>query len=356
RSLVESVKDYAILMLDRDGHVVNWNVGAERMTGYTAPEIVRQHVSRLYPGEDIQRETPAQELSRAAAEGRFEAEGWRVRKDGSRFWANAILTPLRDDLGLLWGFSNVTRDITERKRAEEQIATSLKEKEVLLKELHHRVKNNLQVICSLLNLQSESIHDRRVLELLAASQNRVRSMALIHEQLYQSPNLATIDFAEYIRRLALNSFRSYGADADTVSMALKPDEEVMGIDTAVPCGLIINELISNSLKHAFPPGREGEILVDLRSRPDTTCELVVIHPDLVLMDIRLRGRIDGVSAAQELGGRLAIPVVYLTSYADDETLHRAKLTEPFGYIVKPFEKKDLHATIEMALYRHQTQM
>ena len=275
RSLVESVKDYAILMLDRDGHVVNWNVGAERMTGYTAPEIVRQHVSRLYPGEDIQRETPAQELSRAAAEGRFEAEGWRVRKDGSRFWANAILTPLRDDLGLLWGFSNVTRDITERKRAEEQIATSLKEKEVLLKELHHRVKNNLQVICSLLNLQSESIHDRRVLELLAASQNRVRSMALIHEQLYQSPNLATIDFAEYIRRLALNLFRSYGADADTVSMALNLEEVVMGIDTAVPCGLIINELISNSLKHAFPPGREGEIRVDLRSRPDNTCELVV---------------------------------------------------------------------------------
>src|SRR5437870_8765583 len=92
-------------------------------------------------------------------------------------------------------------------------------------------------------------------------------MALIHEQLYQSPNLATIDFAEYVRRLALNLFRSYGADADTVSMALNLEEVVMGIDTAVPCGLIINELISNSLKHAFPPGREGEIRVDLRSRP-----------------------------------------------------------------------------------------
>ena len=137
------------------------------------------------------------------------------------------------------------------------------------------MKNNLQVICSLLNLQSESIHDRRVLELFTASQNRVRSMALIHEQLYQSRNLATIDFAEYVRRLALNLFRSYGVDADTVSMALNLEEVVMGIDTAVPCGLIINELISNSLKHAFPPGREGEIRVDLRSRPDNTCELVV---------------------------------------------------------------------------------
>src|SRR3989449_566025 len=92
------------------------------------------------------------------------------------------------------------------------------------------------------------------------------------------------------------------------------------------------------------------------SGEDAIDKAVAIHPDLVLMDIRLRGRIDGVSAAQEIGGRLAIPVVYLTSYADDETLHRAKLTEPFGYIVKPFEKKDLHATIEMALYRHQTQM
>jgi len=92
------------------------------------------------------------------------------------------------------------------------------------------------------------------------------------------------------------------------------------------------------------------------SGEDAIDKAVAIHPDLVLMDIRLRGRIDGVNAAQEIGGRLAIPVVYLTSYADDETLRRAKMTEPFGYIVKPFDKKDLHAAIEMALYRHQTQM
>src|SRR2546427_5773823 len=122
-------------MLDRDGHVVNWNVGAERMTGYTAPEIVRQHVSRLYPGEDIQRETPAQELSRAAAEGRFEAEGWRVREDRAPFWANAILTPLPDDPRLLWGFSNRARAIHQRQRAEGPNPAAPQEKEGLLQEL-----------------------------------------------------------------------------------------------------------------------------------------------------------------------------------------------------------------------------
>jgi PAS domain S-box-containing protein len=121
RLLVESVIDYAILMLDPEGRVVSWNAGAERLKGYRASEIIGQHFSRFYPKEDVERHKPEYELQMAAADGRLEDEGWRVRKDGSIFWANVVITALRDESGTLHGFGKVTRDLTERKRAEEGI-------------------------------------------------------------------------------------------------------------------------------------------------------------------------------------------------------------------------------------------
>jgi len=121
RLLVESVIDYAILMLDPEGRVVSWNAGAERLKGYRASEIIGQHFSRFYPPEDVERHKPEYELEKAAADGRLEDEGWRVRKDGSIFWANVVITALRDESGTLHGFGKVTRDLTERKRAEEEI-------------------------------------------------------------------------------------------------------------------------------------------------------------------------------------------------------------------------------------------
>ena len=157
------------------------------------------------------------------------------------------------------------REITERKRAEEQIQASLKEKEVLLQEIHHRVKNNLQVISSLLNLQSGYVDDPQSVAILQDSQNRIRSMALVHEKLYQSQDLARIDFAEYIRNLATYLLRAYNAHAQDVTLDIQIDDIFLGIDTAVPCGLMLNELISNALKHAFPNGRKGEIRIALRA-------------------------------------------------------------------------------------------
>ncbi len=145
-------------------------------------------------------------------------------------------------------------EIAERQKAEEQIRASLKEKEVLLKEIHHRVKNNLQVISSLLNLQAANITDPQTLAMFKESQNRVKSMALIHEKLYQSQDLAKLNFGEYIRNLANHLFRTYSAKSSGIELAIEVPDVSLDLDSAVPCGLIINELLTNALKYAFPVG------------------------------------------------------------------------------------------------------
>jgi len=149
--------------------------------------------------------------------------------------------------------------VTERKQALEQIKTSLHEKEVLLKEIHHRVKNNMQVITSLLSLQSKTIKDEQALSVFQDSQNRVKSMALIHETLYQSKDLSRINFAEYLQKLVAHVSRSYRIRPEAVKINIDVDDVSLPIDTAVPCGLIINELASNSLKYAFPADTRGEV-------------------------------------------------------------------------------------------------
>ncbi len=164
-------------------------------------------------------------------------------------------------------------DITDRKRAEEQVQKSLAEKEILLKEIHHRVKNNMQIISSLLNLQAGAIRDPALEEALRASQDRVKSMALIHEHLYQSENLSAIDFRQYVTSLVRTIMNLYS------SSRIKTEVDVEGvhldIDRAIPCGLIINELVSNSVKHAFPGKRQGRIDVTMREMPEGGYELVV---------------------------------------------------------------------------------
>jgi two-component sensor histidine kinase len=167
------------------------------------------------------------------------------------------------------------QELAERKRAEEQIEASLKEKEVLLKEIHHRVKNNLQIISSLLSLQSMHVKDKGAVEMLRDSQSRVRSMALIHERLYKSEGLVKINLAEYIRDLSGYLLRSYETKPDAIRLKLSADDVLMSIDTAIPCGLILNELISNSLKHAFPGKRGGEIRIGFHSDDEDRFVLTV---------------------------------------------------------------------------------
>ena len=155
----------------------------------------------------------------------------------------------------------VCRDITERKRAEEKISTSLAEKVVLLKEVHHRVKNNMQIISTLLDLQSDNISDKMAHEAFRESQYRIKAMALIHERLYESKDLASIDFQGYIEDLSTHLFNSYLGAPERITLRINAEGVSMNIDRAIPCGLIINELVTNSLKHAFPENRNGEISI-----------------------------------------------------------------------------------------------
>ncbi len=164
------------------------------------------------------------------------------------------------DKNIVFGVGN---DITERKKAENEILRSLKEKELLLREIHHRVKNNLQIISTLLTLQSSQSKKNNVNDLYKESQNRIQSIALIHENLYHSEDLAHINFEAYTKGLITDLFDSYGVNASKIKLNLQIEEVTLGIETAIPCGLIINELVSNSLKHGFNNKETGLVSVVL---------------------------------------------------------------------------------------------
>ena len=159
---------------------------------------------------------------------------------------------------------SLNEEITERIKAEERIKASLQEKELLLREIHHRVKNNMQIVSSLFRLQLKQIDNPKVLEILQDSQSRIAAMSLVHESLYQPQNLTGVNFRDYIRELGLNLFGSYGIDPERIQLVTDVEKISMDIDTAIPCGLIINELVANCLKHAFPDNRQGTIWLSLK--------------------------------------------------------------------------------------------
>jgi len=176
------------------------------------------------------------------------------------------------------------REIDERKRVEKQIKSALEEKEILLAEVHHRVKNNMQVVISLLKLQSGKLVDKQLIDIFKDSENRIRSMALVHENLYQTKDFANINFSQYVKTVSNLLFGSYSISPDKVSLNMEIEGVSLRLDHAIPCGLIINELISNSLKYAFPKDREGEIKVALRSTNDHEIELTVSDDGIGIPD------------------------------------------------------------------------
>ena len=258
-AVVETAGD-GIITADERGRVETFNAAAERMFGYAPGEISGKSVGALLSADATDAGARPEVKLDESIGSRREAAG--RRKDGSSFPVELNVGEVNFAERRI--FTLILRDITERKREEEKIRASLREKEILLKEIHHRVKNNLQIISSLLNLQSAHIRDPRALEVFKEGQGRVRSMALIHEKLYHSADLARVDFSEYIRNLAAYLFRSYEVSAGAVSLNVRAEGVLLPVDTAIPCGLIINELVSNSLKHAFPGETGGSINIRLR--------------------------------------------------------------------------------------------
>ncbi|MBU7016564.1 MAG: PAS domain-containing protein [Theionarchaea archaeon] len=252
-TIIESMDD-CVIVLDMENRIVDMNPSARKLMGSTA-ESLGKPVKGVWP--------PWPGVEELDVGG-----GKEVMVDNVIFDVN--VSPLVDWRGYTVSRVVVLRDVTDRKRSE-KIKQSLKEKEILLQEIHHRVKNNIQIISSLLNLQSSYIKDERYKQMLRDSQDRIKSMALIHEKLYQSSNLADISFGEYIQDLVQSLYRSYGTM--NITLEVQGSGVSLGIDTAIPCGLIINELVSNSLKHAFPDDK-GKIRIGFRSI-DGDIELVV---------------------------------------------------------------------------------
>ncbi|MEO6568721.1 MAG: PAS domain S-box protein, partial [Opitutaceae bacterium] len=259
-AIVEFSRD-AIIGQNLEGKVTSWNGGAERMFGYSASEMLGQPITRIIPGEN--QEDEAKILNRINCGEYLESyEARRLCKDGKLIDVSVTISPIKDTAGHVVGASKVARDITERKRAE-QMKISLEEKEVLLREIHHRVKNNLQVITSLIQLQSGYLRDPRDAEIFKECQERIHAMGLIHDRLYRSGNLATIDFSEHLRELIALITRSQSGTVDRIRLNVESEPLEVDLDTAIPLGLIPAELITNAYKHAFRDRPGGLISVRL---------------------------------------------------------------------------------------------
>lgn len=272
-NVVENTKD--VISISQDGIVKFINRAAKELIGYEPEEMVNRNMMEFIAPEyyELVAKRYEDRLSGKDVPNIYEIN--ILKKDGSTLSVEVNTTLINYGDGpasLVYA-----RDITQRKNAEEKIKKSLEEKEMLLKEVHHRVKNNLQIISSLLSLQSKKIKDKRVLDMFEKSRSRVRSMALIHEKLYQSKDFTEIDYAGYIENLAKYLSQVYVIDTDRIEFKFNIEKVSLKIDKGVPCGLIINELISNALQHAFPPSfkGEGKVEVTVQMVDEDEIELIV---------------------------------------------------------------------------------
>jgi PAS domain S-box-containing protein len=275
RRVVEAAPS-AMVMISAGGRIEMVNAQAEQVFGYARDEMLGQPVEMLVPRR-FRADHPGlrsfffvDPRARPMGAGR---DLFGLRKDGSEFPVEIGLNPIETDEGAM--VLSAIVDISDRKQKEQRIQVALKEKDVLLGEVHHRVKNNLQIIHSLLDLQSARISDPAALDLLMDSQNRIRSMALIHQTLYQSKDFAKVDFRHFLDSLVPTLVASYGVNPDRIALSVEAAQLFLPINAAIPCGLVVNELISNALKHAFPGDRKGEISVELIADPSGKAVLSV---------------------------------------------------------------------------------
>ena len=267
-SLVASETDNAVLIFNENKEIEWANSGFTKMTGFNIEEITRLKGNHI---RDFTFSTEVDDLldTSISEKKSIVFESQIIRKDGYQIWASNTLTPIFNETGELKKIVVIDTDITYRKKMEEQIRESLEEKGLLLREIHHRVKNNLQIIISLFNLQSHYVNDRKAFDALKEGQDRIKSMALIHERFYQNEGLSKIDFDDYIKRLIENLYISFNTSPERITYTVDAEKISLDIDTAVPCGLIINELISNIFKHAFAEDEKGCVKVVFARVPNS---------------------------------------------------------------------------------------
>jgi PAS domain S-box-containing protein len=270
RTLIENVGE-GIGFVNPEEQFAFANAAAEDIFGVPPSGLLGRSLCEFAMPEQFGMIREQTDRRRAGEKSVYEIEISRPNGEKRNLLITAV--PQFDSQGQFVGTFGVFRDITERKRAEEAVQASLREKEILLREIHHRVKNNMQVISSLFNLQGGYIKDEEALRILKEGQTRIRSMALVHEKLYQSGDLSKIDLAGYIQSLSTHLFHVYLVDPNQVRLETEFADVTLDINSAVPCGLILNELISNALKHAFPAGRKGVLMIRLRRGKDGAVEL-----------------------------------------------------------------------------------
>lgn len=262
-SIVESSND-AIIGKSTDYKIISWNYGAEQMYGFSADEVIGKHVSIIVPkGKISELEIHNKNMLQGIMLNQYETE--RMRKDGIIIHVSLTVSPIRDSQGRIIGASAIERDITEKINARIQLNNSLKEKDILLKEIHHRVKNNLQIVVSFLNLQAQCIEDEESIRAFEESQNRIKTMALIHENLYRSKDLSNINFSKYINDLVSNLISAYRNQGADIKFRIIVEKNSLNIDQMILLGLILNELVTNSLKYAFTKDY-GEIDIKLLNK------------------------------------------------------------------------------------------
>jgi len=282
RALFDTM-DQGVVYQDVEGKIISANPAAERLLGLSLDQLVGR--TSLDPrwhtvhedGSDFSGEThPSMVALRTGEEVKAVVMGvFKNRTDGYR-WLNIYATPqFRSGEDTPYQVYTTFDDISERKLTENRINASLKEKELLLGEIHHRVKNNMMVVCSLLRLQGDKIEDKKLVDIFKESENRIRSMSMVHEKLYQTKDFANVNFAEYVRSLTNILCGVYTVNPKKVKLKIDIEDVKLDIENAIPCGLLINELVSNSMKHAFPDEREGNIDISLRSISEDELELII---------------------------------------------------------------------------------
>jgi PAS domain S-box-containing protein len=274
-SILQSMTD-TLIVISSDTKIQTMNQATLNLLGYEESELVEKSIkSVITEGEQKLDLFSGTGLKKLIEKGSVQGiEMTYTSKEGRKIPMLFSVSVMKDKEGTFNGIVCMAQNITDRKNAEDQIKASLKEKETLLQEIHHRVKNNMQVISSLLKLQSNNIEDDRIKEALKESQNRINTMSAVHETLHSSENLSGIDLKGYLPKVATSIFQTYNVNPSKVKLNISIEEMPISINQASPLGLVINEVVSNSLKYAFPKDRKGEITINMK-KLDKELELTV---------------------------------------------------------------------------------